>query len=124
MLPADRRLRQRRDIQRAVRGGVRVARPLLVVHLMAATAGDDGPARAGFVVSRAVGPAVTRNRVKRRLRHLAAQRLDGLPAGSRLVVRALPAAAGAPGAALARDLDAALAAGAARATRSRHGAPA
>jgi len=49
----------------------------------------------GFVVSKAVGNAVTRNRVKRRLRHLVVPLL----AGSRdveVVVRALPAAATQP----------------------------
>ncbi|SBV28889.1 ribonuclease P protein component [Micromonospora krabiensis] len=64
--------------------------------------------RAGFVVSKAVGPAVVRNRVRRRLRHLVRERLAGLPAGSTLVVRALPAAADASYARLAADLDAAL----------------
>ena len=43
-------------------------------------------------MSKAVGNAVTRNRVKRRLRHLAAPRLAGLPASARIVVRALPIA--------------------------------
>ena len=46
--------------------------------------------RVGFVVSRAVGPAVVRNRVKRRLRHLMRDRLDQLGAGTcAVVVRAL-----------------------------------
>jgi ribonuclease P protein component len=44
----------------------------------------------------------------RRLRHLVAPRLAHLPAGSRLVVRALPASATATSVALAEDLDAAL----------------
>lgn len=56
---------------------------------------SEGPARVGFVVSRAVGPAVTRNLVRRRLRHLVAAQLDRLPRGSRVVVRALPASASA-----------------------------
>jgi len=47
------------------------------------------------VVSRACGPAVVRNRIKRRLRHRLQLRLAGLPAGAIVVVRALPAAAGA-----------------------------
>src|SRR5215813_4730379 len=38
--------------------------------------------RAGFVVSRAVGGAVARNRVRRRLRHLMRDRLVSLPAGA------------------------------------------
>jgi ribonuclease P protein component len=57
----------------------------------------------GFVVSKAVGPAVTRNRVKRRLRHLAADQLTLTPAGTDLVVRALPSASG-PGNTLPADL--------------------
>jgi ribonuclease P protein component len=67
-----------------------------------------GSARAGFVVSKAVGNAVVRNAVKRRLRHLVRPLLAGLPAGSVLVVRALPEAAARPYATLQQDLDAAL----------------
>lgn len=48
--------------------------------------------RAGFVVSRAVGNAVRRNRVKRRLRHLAAAALPSAPFAVDVVVRALPPA--------------------------------
>lgn len=66
------------------------------------------PARAGFVVSKAVGGAVQRNLVKRRLRHLVRERLSLLPPGSLVVVRALPGAGAADHALLARDLDAAL----------------
>jgi ribonuclease P protein component len=62
----------------------------------------------GFVVSRTVGPAVVRNRVLRRLRHLMVARLALLPDGSRLVVRAFAPAAAAPSAALASALDKAL----------------
>ena len=63
----------------------------------------------GFVVSRAVGSAVTRNRVKRRLRHLMRERVAGLDRGSLLVVRALPAAAEATYAELGAELDRCLA---------------
>ena len=64
--------------------------------------------RAGFVVSKAVGGSVVRHAVTRRLRHVVVPRLHRLPAGSRLVVRALPPAATATSAALAADLDVAL----------------
>lgn len=53
------------------------------------------PPQVGFVVSRGVGNAVVRNRVRRRLRHLVRDRLGDVPGGAVLVVRALPAAAGA-----------------------------
>ena len=52
--------------------------------------------RVGFVVGKAVGNAVTRNRVRRRLRHLAAAELSGTPDRVSVVVRALPRAATAP----------------------------
>lgn len=50
--------------------------------------------RVGFVVSKKVGNAVVRNRVKRRLRHLAATMETPLAAD--VVVRALPPAAAEP----------------------------
>jgi ribonuclease P protein component len=80
---------------------------LLSVHLLVLT--DGIPPRVGLVVSKGVGGSVVRHRVSRQLRHLLRDRLDRLPAGSRLVVRAAPAAASASSAALGVDLDAALA---------------
>lgn len=65
-------------------------------------------ARAGFVVSKAVGNAVVRNRVRRRLRHLVRPHLDDLPGGTLLVVRALPPAAEASYETLGTDLASAL----------------
>jgi ribonuclease P protein component len=82
---------------------------LVVVHLAEGLAADGPQAQAGFVVSRSVGGAVIRNRVRRRLRHLVGPRLAALPTGTRVVVRALPAAAAASSAQLAQALDDALA---------------
>ena len=59
----------------------------------------------GFVVSKAVGNAVTRNLVKRRLRHLVRERTALVPPESMVVVRALPGAALASYDELARELD-------------------
>jgi ribonuclease P protein component len=123
VLPAASRLRRRPDFSAAMRQGRRVSRPRLVLHLAVAETGDMAldrstnaahespakPPRAGFVVPRAVGGAVVRNRVRRQLRHLMADRIDTLPAGASLVVRVLPSAAGSTAAELAGDLDAALA---------------
>ena len=63
----------------------------------------------GFVVSKAVGNAVTRNRVKRRLRALVLARFDDVPQETNLVVRALAPAASRSSRELAVDLDGALA---------------
>lgn len=73
-----------------------------MVHLMSRE--SDEPALVGFVVSKAVGNAVTRNRVKRRLRAIVADRIAQIPAGCLLVVRALPASADAAFAALNQDV--------------------
>ena len=86
----------------------------MVVHLLVPSAerapvGTPTGPLVGFVVSKAVGPAVTRNLVKRRLRHLARERTGSLPPRGMLVVRALPAAADASYDQLARELDRCLA---------------
>ena len=76
-----------------VRSGIRVGRPTLVLH---ARTKQGPPSRAGFVVSKAVGNAVTRNRVKRRLRHLVAGSLPSTLVPLDVVVRALAPAASGP----------------------------
>lgn len=83
-------MRNSADFRTTVRRGVRVGRPTVVVHAARSAAPD---VLVGLVVSKAVGNAVVRNSVKRRLRHIAADCLTGTPAGSRIVLRALPAAA-------------------------------
>ena len=103
MLPPASRLRSSTDFTEVVRRGRRAGAPLLTVHLLA---GDGGAApRAGLVVSRAVGGSVVRHRTARRLRHLLAPRLAGVPAGTRLVVRAAAAAGTATSQQLGADLD-------------------
>ena len=90
MLPAAARLRRRSDFAEVVRRGRRTARGPLVFHYAPPAPAPEGsaPACAGFVVGKVVGGAVVRNRVRRRLREAVRARLDALPAGSRLVVRA------------------------------------
>ena len=105
MLPKAARLRNRADFTATTRGR-RAARGAVVVHLRSRT--DTTGVRAGFVVSKAVGGAVVRNRVKRRLRHLVAERLPDWAPGTDVVVRALPDAAARTYPDLAADLDAAL----------------
>ena len=111
MLSRENRLHRATDFAAAVRRGRRATRGVLTVHLVVpdpAPLPVDRPARAGLVVNRGVGSAVVRHRVSRRLRALLRERLDRLPPGSLLVVRAAPAAGTADTPALGRDLDAAL----------------
>ena len=107
MLPAQHRLRHSADFAAAVRaaGGARSGSRLIVVHANQTDARAGLPPRVGFVVSKGVGAAVVRNRTKRRLRALMAQRLNSVPAGTDLVIRANPLAAQADSQQLATDLD-------------------
>ena len=89
-------MRRSEDFRRTTRSGVRVARATLVVHAGSAVNPDDR--QIGFVVGKSVGNAVIRNRVRRRLRHLAAAELTRTPPGVCVVLRALPRAATEPGA--------------------------
>ena len=73
-----------------MRTGAKAGTRTAVVYL--ARTGDAN-SMTGFAVSRAVGGAVVRNRVTRRLRAVMADELEQLPHGSRVVLRALPAAA-------------------------------
>lgn len=107
MLPRAHRLRRSADFTHALHGGSRARSRLLVVSANQAAPG--APTRVGFVVSRAVGNAVTRNRVRRRLRHLVADRLTAAGPGLAVVVRALPDAANASFDELGRALDTGLA---------------
>jgi ribonuclease P protein component len=106
VLPKASRLRTATDFSEVVRRGRRASRSLLTVHALPGAAGV--PARAGLVVSKAVGNSVVRHRTSRRLRHLLLDRLAALPAGTRVVVRASAQSGSASSSALAGDLDAAL----------------
>lgn len=73
-----------------MKAGRRRAGELLMTHARATVPG--APARFGFVVSKAVGTAVRRNAVTRRLRALCAERIAAGANGVDVVVRARPAA--------------------------------
>ena len=66
--PKSRRLTQSAEFEQVKRNG-RVYRDQLVV-LSIVPANDATPFRAGFITSRALGRAVVRNRVRRRLREI------------------------------------------------------
>lgn len=101
-------MRRRADFVAVTRRGRRAAGRTLVVHLLRPDAPSADPCLVGFVVGRSVGGSVVRHRVVRRLRAAVGCRLDRLPDGSRVVVRALPPAGQARSADLDADLDAGL----------------
>lgn len=105
MLPAESRMRRSADFELTVRRGSRLGRPLLTGHLLVRSGAEKQPPLVGFVVSKAVGNAVVRNKVRRRLRSVLRGYLPALPGGSLLVVRAHPQAAAARQADLAAELD-------------------
>lgn len=108
MLPAENRLGDSDTFRVAVRRGRRAGTSTLVAHLWVDDSASECSVQVGYTVSKAVGNAVTRNRVKRRLRHLTREHLpllQELPGRVALVLRALPASAQASHASLAADLD-------------------
>jgi ribonuclease P protein component len=72
-----------------VKQGTRVVQPDLVIHARHEVGIAGGP-RVGFVVSKAVGNAVERHRVSRRLRHAARTVIADLDPADMVVIRALP----------------------------------
>lgn len=120
VLAAGHRLSDPEDFRATSRRGRRAGSRTLVTHLLlregeqvvgVSAPGSTAPAssrtatQVGFVVSKAVGPAVVRNRVKRRLRHAMRDRIAALPTGSVLVVRAQAPAAEASYPELVGDLE-------------------
>jgi ribonuclease P protein component len=105
VLPAESRMRRSADFELAVRRGSRAGRALLTGYLLVREDGEAQAPLVGFVVSKAVGNAVVRNKVRRRLRSVVRGYLPTLPGGSLLVVRAHPQAAAARQADLAAELD-------------------
>ena len=91
MLAKTHRVGRAEDYRGTVRRGRRITSSSLVAYVL--NRADDAPARFGFIVSKAVGNAVTRNLVRRRLKAASFELLDTVPLGTDVVVRALPGAA-------------------------------
>ncbi|MGO1538864.1 MAG: ribonuclease P protein component [Leucobacter sp.] len=94
------------DYRRVVRTGRRVGGAFCITH--AVFHAPEQPARFGFIVSKAVGGAVTRNLVRRRMKTIADRHIRAGLTGIDIVFRALPAAAVAEYRELERELNRAL----------------
>jgi ribonuclease P protein component len=77
----------------------------MVMYANSTDARVGQPPRVGFVVSKAVGNAVVRNRTKRVLRALMSGRIAQVPASVDVVVKASPELPTAPRTVLVQDLD-------------------
>ncbi|PYI68097.1 ribonuclease P protein component [Arthrobacter livingstonensis] len=101
MLATRNRMRTAAAFSHTVRSGVRNGRRNLVLYMVSTL--PDEPSQVGFIVSKTVGNAVTRNLVKRRLREIAVESVRTHPYGVNVVVRALPVSAGASWGELVND---------------------
>jgi ribonuclease P protein component len=106
MLAKANRLLRADDFRVTMRTGRKVSTGNLVIYLKRDL--GDAQARFGFVVAKTVGNAVHRNLVKRRLRAISRETLPVIPAGTDVVVRALPAASQADWNKLSTELKSAL----------------
>ena len=93
LLARENRLLKADDFRSTMKHGRKLASVNLVTYIY--RNGAEGEVRIGFVVSKSVGGAVTRNLVKRRLRAIARELLKTNPSakGFSIVVRALEGAA-------------------------------
>ena len=89
------------QLRRVSRKGEKFRSPFVMASRV--TTESDSPARFGFIVSKQVGGAVSRNTVKRRLRALAAHTFLENPVGYDIVVRAQARSSAASFEVLARE---------------------
>ncbi|OYD07915.1 ribonuclease P protein component [Paludifilum halophilum] len=85
------RLKRRNDFRRAFRTGTSTANRQFVVYRSARK--ETGPVRIGISVSRKVGNAVVRNRIKRLAKEITRQWTDHLPKSTDIILIARKPAA-------------------------------
>ena len=84
-------MRRSTEFDATVKYGMRAVQSDVVVHVHRGSDGGEGSGpRVGLIIGKAVGSAVERHRVARRLRHVARTMLDDLLPSDQVVIRALP----------------------------------
>lgn len=90
MLPSYARLTSSSDFARTTKSGIRVTSDHFVGYLyLQPTLTDHASAKAGLIISKAVGGSVQRHRLARKVRHSLIPLISTLPTNSLLVIRAL-----------------------------------
>ena len=89
MLAKENRVTSAGDFRRAFRKGRRTNTGHAILHV---TNNEGSITRVGFVVTKVVGNAVTRNLVRRRLQEITAEVITEYPTGSDVVIRVLAGA--------------------------------
>lgn len=102
MLAKPNRLTRGSDYKATVRRGSRCAGAHTVAYV--GTSAESEAPRFGFIVSRQVGSAVTRNTIRRRLKAVCAEALPSIRGGASIVIRVLPSAAATDYATLRADV--------------------
>lgn len=91
------------DFRRVYQKGIRISGPLVAAFCLKRE--DGGGPRIGLTVPRAIGKAVVRNRLKRRMRECVRHGLGTLPSGWWIVFNPRRAALEAPISDLAREVE-------------------
>lgn len=112
MLAGANRITSGSDYKAVVRRGLRFVGPHTVTYVRKSREGV--PVRFGFIVAKNVGGAVSRNRVRRRLKAASYEILSSVRPGTDIVVRALPTSLDASWPVLKSELSEAIVKGGAR----------
>jgi ribonuclease P protein component len=83
-------MRRSTEFDATVKYGVRAVQSDVIVHVRRGNDDESSGPRVGLIIGKAVGSAVERHRVARRLRHVARTLLGDLDQSDLMVVRALP----------------------------------